>query len=48
MEIAKLPFNLYLIHSTIEKIYTCPLDFGVMIPPWKEDKEATEYDGQAC
>ena len=29
-------------------MHTCPLDFRVMIPPWKQNKEATEYNGQAC
>ena len=26
---------------------TCPLDVGVLVPPWEEDEEAAQYDDQA-
>lgn len=35
------------IACAIKTIHTCPLDFGVVVSPGKQNKEATEYDGQA-
>lgn len=34
--------------QTLQRQHTSPLDFRVMVPPWEQNKETTEYNHQSC